>query len=276
MTRGDKLRSNPMSNLFKVRLGGFALAILSVAAMIVWAAHTSWLQFDRLNQRLREMPIESFSTADQFRANLHELDYVLLRYSVLRDPSDRQRFIEQWKKLDAWIDVQRPALTTDREKTIFDLINAAYDDYYAAATNLLAGTAGEASREAFRQIEGESGRLLGLGYQLVTAHHDSLAQFLADSQKSLGFLRWLILSALVVLLALLVSVSVVIYREMIMPLRMKLVENRAAMERQEKLASLGVLAAGVAHEIRNPLTAVKARLFSQQKMLDPGSPAYED
>lgn len=265
-----------MSNLFKVRLGGFALAILSAAAMIVWAAHASWRQFDRLNRRLREMPIESFSTADQFRADLQELDFVLLRYVVLRDPSDRQRFIEHWKKLDEWIDVQRPALMTDREKTIFDLINSAYDDYYAAATNLLEGTTGEASREGFRQIEGESSRLLGLGYQLVTAHHDSLAQFLADSQKSLGFLRRLILGALVVLLVLLVSLSVVVYREMIMPLRIKLVESRAAMERQEKLASLGVLAAGVAHEIRNPLTAVKARLFSQQKMLDPGSPAYED
>src|SRR5262249_48788097 len=61
-----------------------------------------------------------------------------------------------------------------------------------------------------------------------------------------------------------------VYRHLIAPLRVKLVESQALIERQEKLASLGMLAAGVAHEIRNPLTAIKASLFLQQKKLAQG------
>jgi signal transduction histidine kinase len=73
-----------------------------------------------------------------------------------------------------------------------------------------------------------------------------------------------------------VALAWVVYRDMIAPLRVKLVESQALMERQEKLVSLGMLAAGVAHEIRNPLTAIKAALFIQQKKFRAGTQEFDD
>lgn len=52
--------------------------------------------------------------------------------------------------------------------------------------------------------------------------------------------------------------------------------SQAALHESKKLASLAVLASGVAHEIRNPLTAIKARLFTHQKRFSAGSPEAED
>jgi signal transduction histidine kinase len=66
------------------------------------------------------------------------------------------------------------------------------------------------------------------------------------------------------------------YRDLIAPLRTKLVQSQNLLERQEKLATLGTLAAGIAHEIRNPLTSLKARLYTLDKHLQTVPAAKRD
>ena len=65
-------------------------------------------------------------------------------------------------------------------------------------------------------------------------------------------------------------------RVVVAPLRQKLIEDNTAVEQQKKLDHFARLATGLAHEIRNPLTAINVRLFTLQKAMGKGTPEALD
>jgi len=271
--------SESMSRGIKIRLAAFILAIGVMVGLITWAAQSSWRRGGELGDKLTKVQIESFHIADHIQESILELNNNVLRYSLSRDTNDWTRFKKASKELDEWIDLWRIE-STDYEKHIHDLINTNYDFYMAAAGEVAAKVETNSepplSLSALATFEQRSQKILYLGYELAVAHRRSMDSFLAESNKALGYLRSLLVISLGLLLLAGGGLAVVVYRELLAPLRTRLVASEALVERQEKLASLGMLAAGVAHEIRNPLTAIKAWLFIQQKNSPPGTPEYAD
>jgi len=265
----------------KFRLVAFVLAIVTMVALIAWTAHSSWQHTDELQKKLTKVQLESFGIANHLQQTLLEMNNDVLRFGVYHDINAWAHFGATRTNLDRWIDEQR--LTTEKERRILDQINTNYDFYMEAAHQLqdqfrtnAQATLDLVKFDPFEKFEKQSQRILSLGFQLADAHRESMDSFLAGSKRSLNYLRVLSLTSLALLLLASGGLAAVVYRELIAPLRVKLVESQALVERQEKLASLGLLAAGVAHEIRNPLTAIKAWLFIQQKHLQPGTPEWED
>jgi signal transduction histidine kinase len=264
----------------KFRLVAFILAIASMVAIIAWTAYTAWRRGGELRERLTDVQLKSFQIADHIQETILELDNWVLRFGAYHDTNAWTQFQGASKNLDKWIDAQRAVLSTEPERHLLDIINTNYDFYLAAAGDIenRVQTSPQASigLKDFEDFEKQSQKMLKQGFVLADAHRESMNSFLDDSKRSLAYLRVLLAACLALLLAAGAGLAVVVYGELIAPLRVKLVESQALMERQEKLASLGMLAAGVAHEIRNPLTAIKAWLFIQQKHFDPESPERAD
>jgi signal transduction histidine kinase len=269
-----------MSAGIKLRLATFVLAIGFMVGLIAWTAHSSWQRIGELQSRLTSVQLQSFQIADHFEQTILGLNNAMLRFGVSRDPADWTQFESHSQALDRWIDAQYALLSTAREKHIWDEVNAAFDDYIASArpihAKIRSSTEPATRLDEFAAFEKQSQRILDLGFQLAAAHHESENAFLERSNKSLSHLRMVLLGSLLLLMLSGGGFAAVVYREMIAPLKTKLVQSQQLVERQEKLAALGMLAAGVAHEIRNPLTALKAWLFIQQKHLTPGTPEHED
>jgi len=262
------------------RLVIFITAIVSLVVLIVWTALTSWQQIGGLHQKLTTVQWKSFQFSDHLQQTILGLNNSVLKYAAYRDPDDWHEFDLGSQELARWIHDQQPILSSAKEKPVLDQINAAFKDYLAAAvainTKIYESHQSITRLVEFTDFEKQSKRILNLGFKLAEAHEESLATFQAQTSQSLRILRYTLVGSLVLLLAAGSWLAGVIYRDMIAPLQVQLVESRQLVERQEKLASLGMLAAGVAHEIRNPLTAIKTWLYIQQKHLKPGTPEFAE
>ena len=253
-----------------------ALAIAALLSIILVAAISSARELGVLRSHISATQMESFRTADKVQVAVLNLNATLLRFVFGHSPEDWQKFESDREGLQRWLEQQQPSTSRERQQ-LSKVLNqlAAYE---AEAKNVAASNSSQHPDvlPTLSRIETSSQKILRLGYDLASTQRAATARFVGDSQKSLTLLQQIIFVALAFVLALGGLVIAVFYREMVAPLQRKLVESRVINERQEKLASLGVLAAGVAHEIRNPLTAIKARLFTLNKAIEVPSSAVED
>jgi signal transduction histidine kinase len=275
-----------MKSPFGLRLWFLIAALLLVAGGMIYGLLSGWRRVREVETKLTTSQIERFQLASEVRRELQSLNNSVFRYALVRDPQQWAQFEQASSDLDHWIDNNDPSmnprspLTTDAERRLFAELNRAYDDYLAAAGAVHSNaqpalvTSGQlAQLDAF---DAQTERMRGLVRQLTDAHRAAEAAFLANASASLTSLRGILTASIVMLLALVGAMGWVIYRDTIAPLRTKLVQSQTLLERQQKLATLGTLAAGIAHEIRNPLTSLKARLYTLEKHLQVVPAARKD
>lgn len=265
---------------FRTRLFLLAGAIGVTAGLNVWAVWNSGHRVQDLQHRLTAAHLARFRLADEFQRRLLALNNSMLRFTVRHDPAVWSQFEQASRELDRWLDERSPQLSSDRERELFRQLNAAYDDYMQAAQRVRdsrqpAAGSGELLPE-IRAFESKAEELLTLGQRLASAHGEARESFLGEANAQIQRLRLLLFGSAGLSLALMIALGWFVYRDLIAPLRTRLVQSEAILARQEKLATLGTLAAGIAHEIRNPLTSINARLYTLRKHLKANSPAQTD
>lgn len=267
------MRNSP----FGIRLWILIAALLLVTCGMVYELVSALRRDQRLEARLTRSEIERFQFANEIRRELQNQNNLLLNYSLVRDPDQWGLFDQASRELEHWLGEHNPRLhpasplVTETEREVFQELTSAYNDYLKSASavhsNALPALVSSGQLAQLNAFHAQDVRLRELVRRLSDAHRSAEESFLAEASASLASLQNVLIGSVGLLLILMAALGWVICRDLIAPLRTKLVQSQSLLERQQKLVTLGTLAAGIAHEIRNPLTSLKARLYTLEKHL---------
>ncbi len=265
---------------FRVRLAGFAVAVTALALLIICVDTNIWRQQERLQEQFAAIKTERFYFGVKVRISLRQIRQTWLDLYLTGDPGDRAAFQREALGLQQWLRREENTFAAVGEREKFQQLETACSAFLAHLDRLMRKGGPRPSHEgfaaAYEELRAECQPVLNLCDEVVKAERKEFDDFLARSDQTLFSLQRLLLLSLLLLVASAAALAVVVYRGMIAPLRAQLSESQQIIERQEKLAALGTLGAGVAHEIRNPLQAIKFRLFSLKRSLPPGFAENED
>jgi signal transduction histidine kinase len=272
---------NEMTSAVKIRLAALVLAVAVMGGLIVFVTLNSQRQGAELGAKLKEVEAQSQGMAEHFKDMLRDQSDKMTRYRSTGDPAAWSEFLKSSGDLNTWIQGQIAGPVTANERGILEQLSSSYAEYQKVTGDVQKVTIENGPNanlppdlaDHWSQVRR---RLFDQGQSLSQAHLELRKQLMAEAHEMLVRLRLTVLGALALLFLAGIALATFVYRDMIAPLRNKLVATQAMAEQREKLASLGLLAAGVAHEIRNPLTAVKAALFTQQKKFAAGTPELSD
>lgn len=263
-----------------LRLAGLIVLAAAAVSLVAWIQIRGWTQMARLQAEFSVLGTERFHLGQQVGSGVARLNECLLRYQFSEAPEEREAFHTEARRLQGLLAEARAQPAGADEQGQIAAVATALEAFVVDAGSLLEEGVRGVRRTTPVAVQEEIWRrsepLRTACQRLTVVERRARDEFRRASQQTLGSLQVLVQGAALLLVGLLALGAVLAYRTLVQPVRARLQESQGVIERQERLASLGTLAAGVAHEIRNPLTAIKFRLFSLRKLLPPELNEAED
>ena len=267
-----------MFSSFQSRITVYVLALVLAAGAFIAAGSITRGKRAFWTKELHKVQSENLRIMEEYKAGFLELNAALLRHLFSPEPGDLKRFSDHADFVSQRLERLQREDFVPESRDIVQQVAAEFAHYrrHIESTWTELPKAMASQPEVVARIDSGSKRMLALNARLRSIQQNALDAFVTRGRKELDWLFNALYVAMALLLLFTIVLARVVYRDLIAPLRRTVQQSSVLLERQEKLNALGLLTAGLAHEIRNPLNSIKARLFTQRRVLGAHSAGMED
>jgi signal transduction histidine kinase len=247
-------------------------SFLIITTLLIGVGYLTWQttkDLQKTSNSIMKENVTSLKAAEELEIALLSQKGLVSNYFLDKNQEWLSVLEQKRKDFDFWFDRAQEAALTPEEKIILGDIQELYKKYDSERHKVIAlfeaGDVDLAKQVLFEDVKKRVDQLYFRCEDLILVNERLMARaesFSRQHTRRMGTVIWVMLISVLILGGLLGhSFSLRISAELV---------------RSEKLASLGRLSATIAHEIRNPLTSVKMRIYSLKKETAGKKGAAED
>lgn len=237
--------------------------------LVGYFAFVTTKNVQKVSRAIMKENVSSLKAAEELELALLNQKGLVASYFLDGSPSWLKILEERRKDFEEWFKKASDVALTSVEKTILQDISALYKTYDSQRNRAIrlyqAGNIQEAKNILLNEMKKSIDVLYQKCEDLILANESLIAQAEVSSQRSVAGMTFVIWVTIITTLCLGGFMGFLLAKKI-----------NEQLIRSAKMATLGQLSANIAHEIRNPLTSIKMRLYTLEEQLKHNHLTRED